>query len=204
MLKIFKVSLLFSLSLNLFANSINTDFMQKDFKITYEWLAEKPKSSAKDFFILQYLENEDLSYEIFNYLKSIGFNQYEIANFSTNEKFESKHNYGYWSKDDYIGVGAGAVACIENRRMYKQKNIEKYIQNPIYEDIEELSSDDIKAEKVLLGFRCKFGVDLNILSSKELKKVDDLVVENRVCIKENRVYNNNFLLADEIALYILD
>jgi hypothetical protein len=39
---------------------------------------------------------------------------------------------------------------------------------------------------------------------KELKKVDDLVVENRVCIKENRVYNNNFLLADEIALYILD
>ncbi len=28
-----------------------------------KWLAEKPKSSAKDFFILQYLENEDLSYE---------------------------------------------------------------------------------------------------------------------------------------------
>ena len=158
---------------------------------------QKSKKSLK-------IDDEDLSYEIFNYLKNIGFNQYEIANFSTNEKFESKHNYGYWSKDDYIGVGAGAVACIENRRMYKQKNIEKYIQNPIYEDIEELSSDDIKAEKVLLGFRCKFGVDLNILSSKELKKVDDLVVENRVCIKENMVYNNNFLLADEIALYILD
>ena len=52
MLKIFKFSLLLTLSLNLFANSINTDFMQKDFKITYEWLAEKPKSSAKDFFIL--------------------------------------------------------------------------------------------------------------------------------------------------------
>ena len=34
MLKIFKVSLLFSFSLNLFANSITTDFMQKDFKIT--------------------------------------------------------------------------------------------------------------------------------------------------------------------------
>ena len=49
MLKIFKFSLLFTLSLNLFANSITTDFMQKDFKITYEWLAEKPKSSAKDF-----------------------------------------------------------------------------------------------------------------------------------------------------------
>ena len=63
MLKIFKFSLLFTLSLHLFANSINTDFMQKDFKITYEWLAEKPKSSAKDFFILQYLQDEELSYE---------------------------------------------------------------------------------------------------------------------------------------------
>ncbi len=158
---------------------------------------QKSKKSLK-------IDDEDLSYEIFKYLEKLGFNQYEIANFSTNENFESKHNYGYWSKDDYIGVGVGAVACIENKRMYKQKNIEKYIQNPKYEDIEELSIDDIKAEKILLGFRCKFGVDLNILSSKELKKVDDLVVENRVCIKENRVYNNNFLLADEIALYILD
>ena len=88
--------------------------------------------------------------------------------------------------------------------MTPQEFINIVVQNPKYEDIEELSIDDIKAEKVLLGFRCKFGVDLNILSSKELKKVDDLVVENRVCIKENRVYNNNFLLADEIALYILD
>ena len=40
------------------------------------------------------------------------------------KNLNQKHNYGYWSKDDYIGVGAGAVACIENRRMYKQKNIE--------------------------------------------------------------------------------
>ncbi|AXK48750.1 lytic murein transglycosylase [Aliarcobacter trophiarum LMG 25534] len=63
MLKIFRFSLLFSLSLNLFADSINTDFMQKDFKITFEWLEEKPKSSAKDFFILQYLQDEELSYE---------------------------------------------------------------------------------------------------------------------------------------------
>ncbi len=158
---------------------------------------QKSKKSLK-------IDDEELSYEIFRYLKKLGFNQYEIANFSTNENFESKHNYGYWCKDDYIGVGAGAVACIDNKRMYKQKSIEKYIQNPSYVDIEELSCDDIKAEKVLLGFRCKFGVDLNILSSNELKRIDDLIVENRVYIKKGRVYNDNFLLADEIALYILD
>ncbi|WP_419677482.1 lytic transglycosylase domain-containing protein [Aliarcobacter lanthieri] len=37
--------------------------MQKDFKVTIDWLENKPKSSAKDFFILQYLENEELTYE---------------------------------------------------------------------------------------------------------------------------------------------
>ena len=59
-------------------------------------------------------------------MEKLGFNQYEIANFSTNEKFESKHNYGYWSKDDYIGVGAGAVACIEKYHM-KKDNEEVFI-----------------------------------------------------------------------------
>ncbi|WP_258237557.1 MULTISPECIES: lytic transglycosylase domain-containing protein [Arcobacteraceae] len=37
--------------------------MQKDFKVTIDWLENKPKSSAKDFFILQYLEDEELTYE---------------------------------------------------------------------------------------------------------------------------------------------
>ncbi|RBQ31967.1 lytic murein transglycosylase [Arcobacter sp. FW59] len=63
MLQIFKVILFFSFSLNLFANVPKTDFMQKDFKVTLDWLENKPKSSAKDFFILQYMENTELSYE---------------------------------------------------------------------------------------------------------------------------------------------
>ena len=90
------------------------------------------------------------------------------------------------------------------RFLNKQKNIEKYIQNPIYEDIEELSSDDIKAEKVLLGFRCKFGVPLELFNEDEFKRANDLILEKKLELKENRVFNNNYLLADELALYILD
>ena len=41
----------------------STDFLQKDFEITLEWLEQKPKSYAKDFFILQYLNQENLSFE---------------------------------------------------------------------------------------------------------------------------------------------
>ncbi len=58
------LNLLLSLTLSssLFANSSYTDFMQSDFKVTLTWLEEKPKSSAKDFFILQYLNSENLSF----------------------------------------------------------------------------------------------------------------------------------------------
>ena len=44
--------------------SATTDFLQKDFKVTLDWLEKKPQSSAKDFFIIQYLnQEENLSFE---------------------------------------------------------------------------------------------------------------------------------------------
>jgi soluble lytic murein transglycosylase len=50
--------------LNLSASSYaTTDILQDDFNVTLEWLEQKPKSYAKDFFILQYLNQEDLSIE---------------------------------------------------------------------------------------------------------------------------------------------
>ncbi|MFX4155779.1 hypothetical protein ACOL23_12685, partial [Aliarcobacter butzleri] len=39
----------------------STDFIHKDFIITLSWLQEKPKSPAKDFFIIQYLNQEENS-----------------------------------------------------------------------------------------------------------------------------------------------
>ena len=63
---------------------------------------------------------------------------------------------------------------------------------------------DIKTEKVLLGFRCSNGVVKNILNSNELKKVQILIDENKVIEKNKRIYNKNYLLADEISLFILD
>lgn len=150
------------------------------------------------------IDDEELSYKLFSYLENLGYKQYEIANFAKEEKYQSKHNFGYWQHKEYLGVGAGAVAYINGQREYSQKNIEDYIKNPLLLDIERLSYEDIKNEKVLLGFRSKVGVELDIFSDSENKKLADLLEDNKICIKDNKVYNNNFLLADELALYILD
>ena len=150
------------------------------------------------------IDDEELSYKIFAYLKKLGFEQYEISNFAKNKDYESKHNYGYWQHKEYLGVGAGAVGYLDNKRFYSQKGLEEYISNPLKYEIEDLSQKDIIVEKVLLGLRCSNGFDKNILTQKQTSKVEELKKEQKIEERKDRIFNKNFLLADELALYILE
>ena len=150
------------------------------------------------------IDDEDLSYEIFDYINKNGFHQYEISNFAKNKESESKHNYGYWQHKEYLGVGAGAVGYVNQQRHYPLKSIEEYIKNPLVFEVEEIDLDDVKTEKILLGFRSLNGVEISLFNEEEMKKIDDLIQYNKVYIENDRVFNKNFLLSDELALYILD
>lgn len=150
------------------------------------------------------IDDEELSYEIFDYINKKGFHQYEISNFAKNKESESKHNYGYWQHKEYLGVGAGAVGYINSQREYPSKSIEEYINDPLFFEIEKIEEVDVKTEKILLGFRCSNGVELELFNEKEKEKIDELIQYNKLYIENKKVYNKNFLLADELALYILD
>lgn len=149
------------------------------------------------------VEHEDLANYLFNELNSLGFKQYEISNFSKDNTAKSKHNLGYWEYKEYLGIGSGAVGCVENKRYYGIKDVIKYIQNPLkYDDIEVLTKDDIIIEKLLLGFRSEVGVSIDILNDTQKEKLTDLVKLDKVEIKHNRVFSKDFMLADELALYL--
>lgn len=150
------------------------------------------------------IDDEELSYKLFNYLNNNGFTQYEISNFAKTKTQESKHNYGYWQHKNYLGVGAGAVGCVEKKRYYPQKGLEEYISNPTKYEIEELTDEDIVVEKVLLGLRCSNGFNMNILNETQQQKAQELVVEKKLFQNDKTIVNKNFLLADELALYILE
>ena len=51
------------LCLNINANTQAVSIIDKDFKVTLSWLEEKPKSYAKDFFIIQFLKQKNISQE---------------------------------------------------------------------------------------------------------------------------------------------
>ena len=144
-------------------------------------------------------DDENLAYWFTEKIKT-RFPQYEISNFGT---YQSRHNLGYWQYKDYIGVGSGAVGFLKNQRFYPTPSIESYIHNPLDISHEALDSNAIKSEKVLLGLRSSIGVALDLLDKEEEKRTRYLIEEGKLTLSENRLYNPNFFLSDEIALYLL-
>ena len=59
--------------------------------------------------------SEELAKDFVDAIIEAGFPQYEISNFGT---YQSSHNKGYWGHQDYLGIGAGAVGFLKNRRFY--------------------------------------------------------------------------------------
>jgi len=149
------------------------------------------------------VENEELARFLFDEFNKLGFSQYEISNFAMAEDARSKHNFGYWQYKEYLGIGCGAVGCIENKRLYSQKDVHKYIEDPLsYVEIEELSKNDVFVEKVLLGFRSVVGVDIDLFDKETQLKIDILIEEDKVDKIANKIYAKDFMLADELSLYL--
>ena len=144
-------------------------------------------------------EDLDITTWLFSQIKKRGFNQYEISNFGT---YESKHNLGYWLYKDYIGLGSGAVGKLDEKRFYPDTDIQTYIDNPTKARVEVLTLKEIKIEKIFLGLRSKVGVDEKILTDFEFKNMKILEAEQKICCKNGRFYNIDYLLADEITLFI--
>ena len=150
----------------------------------------KPQMSA---------EQLSLTSWIFQTIESKGFKQYEISNFGS---YNSTHNLGYWRYKDYIGVGSGAVGKLSLSRFYPQTSIEAYIENPTKTREEVLGNEDKRIEQIFLGFRSCVGVNSKVFTKNELKRAQILVDENKISLVNDTFYNDVYLLADEITLFI--
>ncbi|MEA2110848.1 MAG: radical SAM family heme chaperone HemW [Campylobacterota bacterium] len=147
-------------------------------------------------------EKLELTEWFLNSIKERGFNQYEISNFGT---YQSRHNLGYWQYKPYLGIGAGAVGSINNVREYPHRDIEAYIADPTFVKKERLTSQEIKNERIFLGLRSIVGVNTELLNSQEYERAILLIEENKLTCKKNGIlYNNDYLLSDEIAMFIED
>ena len=129
-----------------------------------------------------------------SYLKEKGFFRYEVSNFAKEERY-SRHNYNYWERGEYIGVGVSASSFIDGRRFTNTFKIDEYINAIIYNKSPEISSDIIEGEDaefefIMLGLRTEkgisiskfnqtFGVDFDEKYKKALSKNAKFIIRER-------------------------
>ncbi|MDO4490444.1 MAG: radical SAM family heme chaperone HemW [Lachnospiraceae bacterium] len=115
-------------------------------------------------------EEERLMYEsTWRILENYGYQQYEISNYSLPGR-ECRHNLGYWTGTEYLGLGLGAASLLENRRFSNTGDRERYVslcETPgmLEEQQELLTEEDRMGEFMILGLRLNRGV-----SSREFQE----------------------------------
>lgn len=110
------------------------------------------------------LPDEDSQAQLYlfavDYLNTLGFEQYEISNFSK-IGYESRHNINYWKCGEYIGIGPSAHSFFDGKRFYYSRNMDDFKNNKTYFDC--FGGD--KEEFIMLSLRLKSG--LNFKEYKE-------------------------------------
>lgn len=113
--------------------------------------------------------------------RDVGLRRYEVSNFAR-PGAESRHNSGYWIGRPYLGVGVGAHSLIGDergavKRRANPRNFDEYMGGvEAAAAIEELSPREHLAERLFLGARTIYGVDLAQLE-EQFDGVDDQYFE---------------------------
>lgn len=98
------------------------------------------------------------------FLKSKGYNQYEISNYCKDDS-SCLHNNIYWDGKEYLGLGAGASGHIQGVRYTNVKNLDEYKrlieETGISVDFsEKLSPEDVYNERIIFGLRKNIGINI--------------------------------------------
>ena len=162
------------------------------------------------------LPKEELEAEMFEYiiveLERVGFEHYEISNFSK-PGFESRHNLMYWDNAEYYGIGAGASGYVNGVR-YKNHGPIRHYLSAVEEGNariteEHLSQKEQMEEEMFLGLRKKSGVSMARFEEKFGRSFDglygeivkDLVQQGLMQIEGDRVRmtKRGLFLGDTVA-----
>lgn len=104
-------------------------------------------------------ESERAMYELTGALLSeYGYERYEISNYAK-AGFACRHNIGYWTGEEYLGLGLGASSYIEETRFCNTSDLREYLEEDFSpRDVQKLSKTDRMAELFYLGLRMTEGV----------------------------------------------
>ena len=98
-------------------------------------------------------------------LGDAGYEQYEVSNFSR-QGYHSRHNWGYWTGAEYLGIGLSAHSFGDGVRSWNLNELGAYLVrvesgHPARAGEEQIDSTTARREAVWLGLRTCRGVELS-------------------------------------------
>lgn len=98
-------------------------------------------------------------------LQSGGLQRYEISNYAL-EGYCCRHNIGYWTRKDYLGLGLGAASLVGNERFRCTADLKQYLalefadekKESWHIDREKLDLQAQMSEFMFLGLRLMRGI----------------------------------------------
>ena len=102
-------------------------------------------------------------------LAAAGFTHYEVSNYAR-PGHESRHNQAYWDGADYLGLGPGAFSTVGGTRWKNVAETRLYTLlagegADLRREIEPLTPDDLRRERIALLLRTTAGVPMGILGA---------------------------------------
>lgn len=219
---VFKIFLVFTL----FSSLFSADFMEKDFKVTLEWLENKPKSNERDFFIVQFLnydtttkEEAQKAYDLrrgYNASLEKLYNQKFAQELNEEEKFCKNADFKTLIKQDSSCIQTALDSVNKLFKLSKKELhylIPKIKDENLKENLQILASKNIfkelsvnKHSKFIEFFFATNGQDrLKYFNRKLTKELLENIVLDRDFDKFLRVviFNNEYKNIQK-SLYILN
>ncbi len=155
------------------------------------------------------LPDDDECVEIYEeaskFLSSKGYERYEVSNFAIKD-FESRHNFKYWTGEEYVGFGLSSHSLLKNERIANASDFNSYY-NEKGKMREVLGKKELIEEHIMLGLRCKNGISKDYLKKigydiTKCQSLNDFIKRDVVTEKGDRIYLNpsyyginNFIIA---------
>jgi len=149
-------------------------------------------------------------YALCRLMRDAGFEHYELTNFAKPDRW-SRHNFTYWQRTPYLGIGTGAHSFDGRFRFWNTRDTHLYISSlEVNSDPnagkELLTRRMTVAEIIYLSLRTSQGLEMSF-SEKEcsIPAIGELIGNGFLTTENGRYHvpEDRWLLLDEIVLRLL-
>lgn len=104
-------------------------------------------------------------------LGEAGYLGYEVSNFASEPRFESRHNRKYWRHVPYLGLGPSAHSFDGRSRWWNRRRLRDWRsavvrEGAAVEGSERLRPEELALEALIFGLRTRDGLDLASLARR--------------------------------------